>query len=125
MQSVLIKPMADVASKCRFCLRFAHYVQSNHKQVLDAIVTLANSDIPYTCDVASAMVKNTCDDLLAMTSRNNRIGIGRAIKGWQVKYSACSNFCCKSLQVIRMSNCKSITSKLHAACVRSLRNVIM
>ena len=39
------------------------------KQVSEAIKTLATSDITRTCNDTSVMV--TCDDLLAMATRNN------------------------------------------------------
>ena len=40
------------------------------------------------------------------------------MKGSQVKYWACSNFCCKSSQAIQTSNRKSIASKLLATSVQ-------
>ena len=45
------------------------------------------------------------------------------IKGSQVKYSACWNFCCKPSQAIRTSNHKPIATKLFATSVQGLNYV--
>ena len=59
-----LQPLTHVASKCHFCLRFAHYrvslggFKDNH-------ISLAKSEIPRTCNDASAMVYLrlfACDD---------------------------------------------------------------
>ena len=65
----------------------------------------------------------TCDNLLAIATRNteNRMRIDLDIKGSQVKDSACWNFCYKQLQAIRMSNRKSIASKVLATSVQGLK----
>ena len=55
-----LQPLTDVASECPLCL--------HHEQVLAAIITLAMSDIPCTCDGASR--RFTCDYLLAMATIN-------------------------------------------------------
>ena len=50
----VLKPMTEVASNAVFACDLL--IADNDEQLLDAIIMLVLSDIPYTCDGALAMV---------------------------------------------------------------------
>ena len=59
-----VKPLTDVASKCSFCMRFAHYRASRWGFTSDLIT------VAYTVLAMVHLRWFTCDDLLAMATRN-------------------------------------------------------
>ena len=142
-----VKPLTDVASKwafvvaicslqgvahsCRNLLQLKQlvatiYVQWSTLNSLFAMVYLRcyfsfnrNNNPIIAWDIIGALMKIQDEWWKPF---ENRMKIGWDIKGLQVKYSACWNFCCKPSQAIWTSYRKSIASQLLATSVQGLKH---